>query len=715
MLTGEEKSFLDNETSDLCKMLDDWEIRHNRHGIPEPILDFIREKGFLGMLISKEHGGLGFSPQAQSLVLGKISSRNPDAAIVVMVPNSLGPGELIEQFGTDEQKKRYLEPLAKGKEIPCFALTSPFAGSDAANMRDVGTVVLGPHEGKQTLGIRLSFDKRYITLAPKATIVGLAFHLLDPENVLGKGQDVGITLALVPANHPGVEIGRRHLPAGSSFPNGPVSGKDIFIPIDWVVGGKERAGQGWRMLMACLAAGRAISLPAASTAGAKAILRSTSAYARIRKQFSLPIGRMEGIAEKLAEMVETAYTLEAARAVTSAMVSQGAKPAVISGLMKYQATERLRDSLNAALDIHGGKGICDGPNNYLQAAYQISPVSITVEGANILSRSLIVFAQGALRSHPYLYSEIQAAQNPDRNAGFEAFEKAFEGHMGFAVSNVYGAWFHNVTGGIFAQSPLNAPQPLYYAQLERASTNFALMADMCVSLLGGGLKVKQFTTGRMADALSELYFISCLLKRYEDDGALEADRPIFDYAVKKAFHGFYAALHDAIDNFPIRYARPLLRFWVFPLGNGFRKPSDALAKEIAQLALTPGEVRDRLTRDIFVSYDEADPLGLLEVAMKKVVETEEADKKLDRAVRSGLVKRYLGADWFKEAVDKRVLSEAEADALRDTERLVARVIAVDDFEQAELEPHYSFVRHTRDEPEQEKATGQPEAERRAAE
>jgi acyl-CoA dehydrogenase len=712
VLTAEEKSFLDNETAELCKMLDDWEIRHNRHGIPEPILDYIREKGFLGMLISKEHGGLGFSPQAQSLVLGKISSRNPDAAIVVMVPNSLGPGELIEQFGTDEQKSRYLEPLAKGKEIPCFALTSPYAGSDAANMRDAGTVTMGMHEGKQTLGVKLSFDKRYITLAPKATIVGLAFHLFDPENVLGKGHDVGITLALIPANHPGVEIGRRHLPAGSSFPNGPVRGQDIFIPIDWVVGGKERVGQGWRMLMACLAAGRAISLPAASTAGAKAILRSTSAYARIRKQFSIPIGRMEGIAEKLAEMVETAYTLEAARAVTSAMVSQGAKPAVISGLMKYQCTERMRRSLDAALDIHAGKGICDGPHNYLQAAYQISPVSITVEGANILSRSLIVFAQGSLRSHPYLYSEVQAAQNPDRNAGFDAFEKAFEGHMGFAVSNVYGAFFHNVTGGIFAKSPLNAPVPYYYAQLERASTNFALMADMCVALLGGGLKVKQFTTGRMADALSEIYFVSCLLKRFEDDGALEADRPIFDYAVKKAFHGFYAALHDAIDNFPVRYARPLLRFWVFPLGNRFRKPSDDLARQIAQAAMSPGEVRDRLTRDIFVSYDEADPLGLLEVTMKKVVECEEAEKKLDRAVRTGDVKRYLGADWFKEAVDKRVLTEAEAESLREVERLVSRVIAVDDFEQAELEPHYAFERHARDEP-AKKETRPPEM--RAAE
>ncbi|MBI4724278.1 MAG: acyl-CoA dehydrogenase, partial [Rhodomicrobium sp.] len=562
VLTDDERRFLDNETEELCRMLDDWEIRHNQHDIPEHIWNYVREKGFLGMLISKEHGGLGFSPQAQSLILGKVSSRNPDASIVVMVPNSLGPGELIEKFGTDEQKHRYLEPLAKGREIPCFALTSPFAGSDAAAMRDVGYVGKGMHDGQEVLGIRVSWDKRYITLAPKATLLGLAFHLLDPENLLGKGSDPGITLALIPANHPGVKIGRRHLPSGSAFPNGPTSGENVFIPLDWVIGGAERVGQGWRMLMSCLAAGRAISLPASSTAGVKSLFRFTSAYARIRNQFSIPIGRMEGIEEPLAELAETAYTLEAARAVTCAMVGQGAKPAVISGLMKYQSTERMRRCLDAAFDIHGGKGICDGPSNYLQSAYQISPVSITVEVANILTRSLIVFAQGALRSHPYLFSEVQAAQDPDREAGFASFEKAFEGHVAFAVSNLFGSLFHNITFGLFAEAPRNAPEPRYYQQLTRASSNFALMSDMCVVLLGGGLKVKQRTTGRMADALSELYFISCLLKRYEDDGALAMERPIFDYAVQKALHGFYAAMHEAIENFPIRGARPLLMFLV---------------------------------------------------------------------------------------------------------------------------------------------------------
>ena len=689
VLTEEEQRFIDNEAEQLCQMLDDWEIRHNQNDIPEHIWNFVREKGFLGMLISKEHGGLGFSAQAQSVILGKVSSRNPDASIVVMVPNSLGPGELIEKFGTDAQKQQYLEPLAKGREIPCFALTSPSAGSDAASMRDVGYVEKGMYNGQEVIGIRISWDKRYITLAPKATLLGLAFHLFDPQNYLGKGSDPGITLALIPANHPGVKIGRRHLPSGSSFPNGPTTGENVFIPLDWVVGGADRVGQGWRMLMSCLAAGRAISLPASSTAGAKALLRYTSAYARIRKQFAIPIGRMEGIEEPLALMAETAYTLEAARAVTSAMVSQGAKPAVISGLMKYQCTERMRACLNAAFDIHGGKAICDGPSNYLQSAYQISPVSITVEGANILTRSLIVFAQGALRSHPYLYAEIEAAQNADREAGFLAFEKAFEAHVAFAASNIFGSIFHNVTFGLFATSPGNAAAPRYYRQLYRAATNFALMADLSVALLGGGLKTKQRTTARLADALSELYFVCCLLKRFEDDGQLEAERPVFDYAVQRAFHGFYAAMHEAIDNFPVLAVRPLLKLCVFPLGNHFRKPKDSLAKTVVRAVLEPGEVRDRLTRYIFVSHDEHDQTGLLEVAMKKVVEAEEADRKLERAVRAGTVSRYLGNDWIKEAQDKGILSGDEADLLRYTERLVARVIAVDDFDADAVKPHYA--------------------------
>ena len=416
-LTEEEKAFLDGPTEELCRMANDWSIRHDRKEIPEEIWDFVKKHGFLGMLISKEHGGLGFSPQAQSLVLGKISSRSPDVCTLVMVPNSLGPGELIEKYGTPEQKEHYLPRLAKGLEVPCFSLTGPTSGSDAATMRDVGYLVRGKHEGKDVVGIRLSWEKRYITLGPQATLVGLAFRLIDRENILGRGEDLGITVALVPADHPGVEIGRRHLPSGAAFPNGPNWGKDVFIPIDWVIGGEKMVGQGWRMLMECLAAGRSISLPSSSAAGAKSVLRNSTAYARIRKQFDLPIGKMEGLEEPLARMAENAYVNEAARAVTASMVSRGEKPSVISAIMKYQTTERMRRSVNDAMDLHGGKGICDGPSNYLQAGYQAMPVAITVEGANILTRSLITFAQGALRSHPYLYQEIQACQDVDDERG----------------------------------------------------------------------------------------------------------------------------------------------------------------------------------------------------------------------------------------------------------------------------------------------------------
>ncbi len=456
VLSSEERSFLDGPTDELCRMIDDWQVRHTEKEIPEAIWEFAKRHGFLGMLISKEHGGLGFSAQAQSLILGKIASRSADVVTIVMVPNSLGPGELIEKYGTEQQKHHYLPRLAKGIEVPCFSLTGPTSGSDAATMRDIGTVVRETYQGQDTLGIRLSWDKRYITLGPKATLVGLAFQLFDPDNLLGKGEQVGITLALIPADHPGVHIGRRHLPSGAAFPNGPNWGKDVFIPLDWVIGGEKMVGQGWRMLMECRAAGRAISLPSSGAAGAKAMLRFSTAYAPIRKQFGLSIARMEGLEEPLARLVENAYVNEAGRAVTAALVSRGERPSVISAVMKYQSTERLRQSVNDAMDLHGGRGICDGPSNYLQSAYQMVPVGITVEGANILTRSLITFAQGALRAHPYLYAEIKACEDTDRKRGLMAFDAAFTGHVGFTISNLFGAFFHNVTGGRFGKAPDNA-------------------------------------------------------------------------------------------------------------------------------------------------------------------------------------------------------------------------------------------------------------------
>jgi acyl-CoA dehydrogenase len=694
VLTAEERAFLEGPTTELCRMIDDWQVRHSLKEIPEPIWDFVKKQGFLGMLISKEHGGLGFSAQAQSLILGKIASRSPDVVTIVMVPNSLGPGELIEKYGTDAQKHYYLPRLAQGLEVPCFSLTGPSSGSDAATMRDIGTVTRGLHDGKETLGIRLSWDKRYITLGPKATLIGLAFDLFDPDNLLGRGERLGITVALIPATHPGVNIGRRHLPSGAAFPNGPNWGRDVFIPIDWIIGGAPMAGQGWRMLMECLAAGRAISLPSSGAAGAKAMLRFSTAYGRIRKQFGLPVARMEGLEEPLARMIETAYVNEAGRAVTAAMVSAGERPSVISAIMKYQSTERLRRAVNDAMDLHGGRGICDGPANYLQSAYQMVPVGITVEGANILTRSLITFAQGALRSHPYLYKEVQACQDDDEARGLAAFEEAFLGHLSFSLSNVFGAIFHNVTFGRFGHAPANAyGTERWYRQLWRSSRSFAFLADVTVALLGGGLKTRQKLTGRMSDALSELYLLACVLKRFEDDGRPAEDRRIVEMCARNGLYRCQEAMAGVIDNFPVAPLRWLMRAVVFPFGRTYRPASDRLASACVRLAIEPGEVRERLTRDIYVSRDPKDPTGLLEVTLEKVVAAEPAERKLERAIRAGTVRRYHGIDWIGDAVKAGVLTAEEGARLKEVEELTQRVIAVDHFDPAEVRPNYMTAGH----------------------
>jgi len=691
-LTPEERALLDGPTAELCAMLDDWEIRHNEHEIPDRIWKFVAEHGYLGMLISKEHGGLGFSAQAQSLILGKISSRSPDVATIVMVPNSLGPGELIEKYGTAEQKEHFLPRLAKGLEIPCFGLTGPTSGSDAANMRDVGVVAKRSIDGKDEIGIVLNWEKRYITLGPKATLLGLAFHLLDPDKLIGQSEDIGITLALIPCNHPGVRIGRRHLPSGAAFPNGPNWGEDVFIPMDFVIGGSEMVGHGWGMLMECLSAGRSISLPSSSAAGAKTMLRVTTAYARIRRQFGIPVGKMEGIEEPIAKIAEHAYVLEAARAMTASMVTRGEKPSVIGGLLKYQSTERMRDCVNAAMDVHGGRGICDGPANYLQSAYQMVPVAITVEGANILTRSLITFAQGALRAHPYLYKEIQAAQEPDKAKGLASFEHLLLEHVAYSASNLFGALFHNLTFGAFGVTPSDAGRiGGWYRQLGRATRTFAFVSDLTVAILGGGLKTKQRITGRMADALSELYLLSCTLKRYEDDGRVLADIPFVELSARNALHRFQVAIAGTIDNFPVAPVRWLMRFVAFPLGARMRPASDRLGKKVVGLVLEPGDARDRLTREIFVSTDQNDPCGILEYTLPKVVAAEDAQRKLERAVRKGDVKRYHGRDWIGEAATKGIVTAAEAVQLKEVEELTARVIAVDHFDPEEVRPHYRVL------------------------
>lgn len=685
-LTAEEQAFLDGPVETVCGMLNDWDIRHNRADLPPEVWAFFKEHGFFGMLISKEHGGLGFSAQAQSQVVSKVASRSVAAGITVMVPNSLGPGELLEKYGTPEQKQKYLERLAKGQEIPCFALTGPHAGSDAAGMRDVGVVTYDMYNGKKTLGVRLSWDKRYITLAPVATLLGLAFHLHDPDHLLGEKDELGITLALVPANFKGVEIGRRHYPARSAFMNGPTRGRSVFIPMDFLIGGVDYVGQGWRMLMECLSTGRAISLPAIGTVSIKHALRVTTAYARVRRQFGIPVGIMEGVAEPISRIIRNAYVYEAARALTASMVDEGQKPAVISALLKYRTTEAMRDSFNDAMDIHGGRAIQDGPTNYLFSGYANVPVAITVEGANILTRTLITFAQGALRAHPYLYKEIEAAQDSDRSRGIAAFDKAFGGHVSFMLRNIVGSFVHALTFGVFASAPANNEMSRWYKQLARYAQSFALVGDWTVAFLGGDLKRKQRLSGRMADILSDLYLLSSVLKRFEDDGRIAEDKPVVDAAARDLIASIEQSFAAVFANFPNFWLRNLMRFLVFPLGRHAKPASDRETYRLVRAMLRPGALRDRLTQGIYVSMDPKDITGVLEDAFIKVTKAEDVEAKFFRAIKKHQIERRLDRDAITDAVDAGVLTEAEAATLRLADQATDRAIKVDDFDPEELVP-----------------------------
>tara|TARA_R110000824_G_scaffold386283_4_gene580968 strand:- start:5757 stop:7916 length:2160 start_codon:yes stop_codon:yes gene_type:complete len=657
VLSGREQSFLDNETEELCGMLDDWRISTDL-ALPDDAWTFMRDKGFFGMIIPTEYGGLGFSAAAQSAVVVKLSTRSITAAVTVMVPNSLGPGELLMMYGTDSQKKRYLEPLARGQEIPCFALTSPVAGSDAASMEDEGIVCHGEIDGRQALGIRLNFSKRYITLAPVATVMGLAFKLRDPDGLLGDDVERGITVALIPTDTAGVKIGRRHFPSMLAFANGPIEGKDVFIPLDWVIGGPARVGDGWRMLMGALAAGRGISLPALSTGGAQFAAYTTGAYARIREQFGLPIGRFEGVQEALARIGSVAYELEAARRLTCQAIDAGEKPAVISAIMKYHATERMRAAVNDAMDVHGGKGICEGPKNYLGSAYRAIPIGITVEGANILTRSLIVFGQGAIRCHPYLLTEMEAAQDEDKLRGLKTFDSVIFKHVGHVVATLGRATLRALTAGRSASVPDAGPLTADVRRLARYSAALALVSEVTLISLGGALKRMENLSARLGDVLSELYISSAVVARYEHDGRQSADLPFARLSLESSFRRIEQSLDRFLANFPNRLLAIAMRAVIFPYGVRRRAPSDALAAECAEILLAPSSARDRLTGGIYR------PRGNDEVAM------------LDRA--------FIQVDQ-SAAVRQRqrkgeALSAAETAALEETDRLVRMVIGVDDFD-----------------------------------
>jgi acyl-CoA dehydrogenase len=679
-LSSEEQAFVDGPTEELCALCDDWEITHERYDLPPRVWQFIKDKGFLGMIIPKKYGGMGFSALAHSAVVTKLSTRSNAAAVTVMVPNSLGPAELLLHFGTDEQKNHYLPRLAKGLEIPCFALTSPEAGSDAASIPDYGVVCRGVWQGKETLGMRVTWDKRYITLGPVATLLGLAFRLYDPEHLLGKNEDLGITCALVPTNTPGVNIGRRHLPLNGVFQNGPNSGKDVFMPIDWIIGGREYAGKGWMMLMNCLAAGRSISLPASSVGGAQALSRVTGAYARVRSQFRTPIGKLEGVEEALGRIAANTYMMEATRVMTAGAVDAGEKPSVLSAIAKYHMTERARQCVNDAMDIHGGKGICLGPNNWVGRGYQVLPVGITVEGANILTRTLIIFGQGAIRCHPYVLREMKAAKELQGAAAEREFDDAFTSHIGHSLSNGVRTFVHGITSSRLGQVPRSgAPETRhYYRFASRLAAAFAFLADVSMLAMGGALKRKEKISGRLGDVLSMLYLISATLKHYEDQGRRREDLALVRWSVRDAVYQAQKAIDQVLSNFPIKPLATFLRFVIFPFGSSFRPPLDSVNRECAKIVLEPGEARDRLTSGAYVSKAD-DATGILEQAFLATIACEPIEKKLREAVRKGALVPHPGFDTAQAAKDKGLLSAEELAAWQRKETLRRNVIKVDDF------------------------------------
>ncbi len=685
-LSDEEKAFLDGPCEELCRMLDEWKITHEHRDLPPEVWKFLREKGFFAMIIPKKYGGLEFSAYAHSQVLTKISSRSATTASTVAVPNSLGPAELLHKYGTEEQKNRWLPGLASGKEIPCFALTAPRAGSDAASIPDYGIVCKREIDGEEVLGLSLTFSKRYITLAPVATVVGLAFRMYDPDGLLGEKKDLGITAALIPADTEGLEIGRRHLPLMVPFQNGPLQGKDVFVPLDAIIGGPKMAGQGWRMLVECLSVGRCISLPSNANGGAKAGVFSTGAYSRIRKQFGMPIGRFEGVQEAIARMAGLTYIVDAARSCTIAAIDAGEAPAVPAAILKYHCTEIARVVANDAMDVHGGKAICQGPRNYLGTGYDSIPVMITVEGANILTRSLMIFGQGAIRCHPFVLRELHAAQDPDREAGLAAFDQALFGHIGYAFSNAARALVLGVSSAKWADAPTLGPTRRYYQHIDRFSAAFALVSDTAMLTLGGALKKKEMLSARLGDMLSNLYLASMVLKHFENQGRPEADLPLVEWSCRFLLYRTQEQLHSFLRNFPNRPVAMLLRALVFPRGRTYHAPRDGLARRIVEAVISPGETRDRLCAGVYDTVEPNNQLGLLKEAMELSIDVAPLEKKLRKGQKDGKV---LAPDFprqLEEAVETGVLSREEADRLKAVDDKIMYLIHVDDFAKEELGP-----------------------------
>ncbi|MGI9257629.1 MAG: acyl-CoA dehydrogenase, partial [Gammaproteobacteria bacterium] len=639
---------------------------------------------FFAMIIPKEYGGLEFSPLANSIILTKIASHNGTAASTIGVPNSLGPAELLLHYGTEEQKQRWLPGLARAEEIPCFALTSPRAGSDATAITDSGVVCKGKYDGKTVIGVRLNWDKRYITLSPIATVLGLAFKLFDPDHLIGDKDEYGITAALIPTNLPGISIGRRHLPIGIPFQNGPTQGKDVFVPLDAIIGGPERAGQGWQMLVEQLSVGRGITLPSNALGGAQASVYAAGAYARIRRQFNLPIGKFHGVGEALARMAGCTYIMTAASRVTCAALNQGERPAVPTAILKYHNTEFARVVANDAMDVHGGKAIMMGPKNFLARKYESLPISITVEGANILTRNLIIFGQGAIRCHPFVLKELEAAADEDTQRGLSNFDSLLFSHVGYAVSNAARSFVMGLTLSRFTNVPAFGWKRRYYQRVNRYSASFSLAADVAMLVLGGELKRRELLSARLGDVLSNLYLVSMVLKHYEDQGSPHADRPLVEWACRYLFYRTQEQLHSFLRNFPNRWIAAALRVLVFPRGRTFSSPSDELGQRVVELMINPTQTRERLCADIYKKREPDNPLGLLQEALELAEHIKPLERKVFDAKRSGQISADDTPGQIEEARDKGVITAEEAREIRSFDEKVMAIIAVDDFDPSEL-------------------------------
>jgi alkylation response protein AidB-like acyl-CoA dehydrogenase len=673
-LTEEEQAFIDKEVETLCHLVDDWKMVQEERDMPVEVWQYLKENRFFGMVIERKYGGKGFSAFAHSSIIAKIATRSLSTAVNTMVPNSLGPGELLHHYGTEAQKNYYLPRLACGEEIPCFALTGIDAGSDAGAMTDTGIVCKGMFEGKETIGIRLNWNKRYITLAPVATVIGLAFKLFDPEHLLGEKVELGITVCLLPAKHPGVEIGRRHYPMSLSFMNGPIVGKDVFIPLDWIIGGPKMIGHGWRMLMESLSIGRGISLPALGTAGGLVSYRMTGAYAFLRKQFKVSIGEFEGIQDAMAHIGGSLYILESCRRMTAGAVDLKIKPAVASAIAKYHLSEINRKVLNVAMDIHGGRAVQMGPRNYFGHAYFGIPVGITVEGANILTRNLIIFGQGAIRCHPYILAEMRAAAAND----VKAFDKQILSHVGFTASNFVRALVFGLSNAYFVFAPMSPLAP-YYRQLTRMSTALAVTTDFAMLILGGHLKRKESLSARLGDVLSQLYLASTVLKYHADQNSPMEDLPYVKWALEKCLHEIDCAFNDFFRNFPRPGLAKVLQRLIFPLGRAYPAPNDELSHLVAQMMLEPSEMKDRLTKLCYLGT-ETDPLGRVEHAFAKVYAAQPILDKISQAVHEKRLAKNLNLEQqITQATSEKIITIEEAEILRDSEMARRDSLQVDDF------------------------------------